>query len=287
MDSKKISPLIDVRDVKPLINEDKVVIVDARGGADSRERYMEGHLAGAVFFDLETDLSEKGQDAALGGRHPLPGPRHFGSMLGKAGIIPSSHVLVYDDKAGANAAARFWWMMKAAGHSRVQVIDGGLAALQEEGIPLSPGPAPERRETAPYPVSSWHLPLADIDTVDRVRKHKDWLIIDVREEYRYRGEREPIDLIAGHIPGAVNVPYVDNLSANGRFRDQQSLATQFKSIVGDRTADRIIVHCGSGVTACHTILALSAAGMEIPALYVGSWSEWSRNPKTIATGDEP
>lgn len=287
MDRIKYSPLISVQEVKSLIREGEVIIVDARGGPDSWQRYMKGHLTGAVFFDLETDLSEKGSDAAHGGRHPLPNPRDFGSLLGKAGISPSSHVLVYDDKAGANAAARFWWMMKAAGHLRVQVIDGGLTALQDEGMPLSSDPSPGRSETTRYPVTSWGLPLADIETVDRVRKQKNWLIIDVREEYRYRGEREPIDLIAGHIPGAINAPYVNNLSQNGRFRDQKSLAALFKNLLGDRAADHIIVHCGSGVTACHTILALSAAGMDIPALYLGSWSEWSRNPKDIATGEKP
>lgn len=287
MASINYSPLIQAREVNSLIHDGNVVIVDARGGADSWQRYKQGHVPGAVFFDLETDLSDKGVDAAHGGRHPLPAPRDFGAMLGKAGISGSSRVLVYDDKSGANAAARFWWMMKAAGHVPVQVIDGGLTALQDEGIPLSSDPGPGRSETAPYPVTSWRLPVADIETVDRVRKQKDWLIIDVREEYRYRGEREPIDLIAGHIPGAINVPYVNNLTHHGTFRDQESLATQFKTALGDRAADRIIVHCGSGVTACHTILALSAAGMDTPALYVGSWSEWSRNPKDIATGERP
>lgn len=286
MDGKKLSPLVDARDLRTLMKQPGVVIVDARGGADSSQRYMEEHLAGAVFFDLETELSHKGPDASIGGRHPLPDPRDFGSRLGKAGINPTSHVLVYDDKAGANAAARFWWMMKALGHLRVQVIDGGLTALREEGL-LQLSATAREYEIAPYPVSAWKLPLVDIETVDRVRNQGDWLVIDVREEYRYRGEREPIDLIAGHIPGAVNACFLNNLTPTARFRDQKSLASQFKSLTGDRNVDKIIVHCGSGVTACHTILAFSAAGMGIPALYVGSWSEWSRNPKTVATGDKP
>ena len=286
MNNKNISPLIDAGKVRSL-NNAKVIIVDARGGADAYKRYMEGHLDGAVFMDLETDLSGRGPDAAIGGRHPLPDVRKFGVRLGEVGITPSSHVLVYDDKAGANAAARFWWMMRAVGHSRIQVIDGGLKALQQEGYSIVKTPEREGGATTPYPVSSWSLPLADIVEVERARNQAGAVVIDVREGYRYRGESEPIDLIAGHIPGAINIPYLDNLDDDGKFRDANSLAAHYRNVIGNRPAENIIVHCGSGVTACHTLLAMETAGLEPGKLYVGSWSEWSRNQKPIASGDKP
>lgn len=277
------SPLIDAEKVAAVLAAPDTVLVDARGGADARERFLAGHIEGAVMVDLETDLSDKRRDAAQGGRHPLTDPRSFGELLGRKGISPGTQVLVYDDKAGANAAARFWWMLRAAGHENVQVVDGGLVALQEAGLPTTTAP-----EAAPpaaiYPVAEWRLPLATIDDVDRARRDPDSLVIDVREGYRYRGESEPIDLVAGHIPGAVNIPYLSNLEANGRFRPAETLANFYRSQIGKK--QNVIVHCGSGVTACHTLLAMEAANLPAARLYVGSWSEWSRNQKPIATGEK-
>ena len=287
MDNDMTFPIIDPASVESLMKKPDVVIVDARGGADALQRYMAGHLEGAVRLDLETELSEKASDASNGGRHPLPDPEKFGAILADAGITPSSHILVYDDKAGANAAARFWWMMKAAGHSRVQVIDGGLDALKQEGYNIQTTPPPTRTPAPFYPVTRWGLPLANMESVDRARNEKDLLVIDVREGYRYRGESEPIDSVAGHIPGAVNIPYLNNLGPEGRFRDARSLASHYQNAIGNRPVKNVIVHCGSGVTACHTVLAMEAAGIGTPTLYVGSWSEWSRNAKPIATGEKP
>lgn len=287
MDKNNTSALIDAGAVKALLTHHDVVIVDARGGGDARERYLLGHIEGSIFMNLETDLSQKSADAAHGGRHPLPDPKAFGILLGNAGISPSSHILVYDDKAGANAAARFWWMMKAAGHTKVQVIDGGLKALEQEGHPLTSAPNAARAPKDPYPVSAWQLPVANIDEVDRARLKNDALVIDVREGYRYRGESEPIDLVAGHVPGAINMPYLENLTPNGTFRPANELADLYKRAIGNRDAENVVVHCGSGVTACHTLLAMEVAGLQTPRLYVGSWSEWSRNPKPIAGGEKP
>lgn len=284
---KTLSPIIKTEDVRFNINRPDVVLVDARGGPDAYERYRAGHLQGAMFIDLENDLSKKNINAANGGRHPLPDPGDFGSMLGKVGISTSKHVLVYDEKGGANAAARFWWMMKAAGHIQIQVIDGGYKAIVEAGLPISqqiPEPLPVRR---PYPVSHWKLPTVNIETVAQAAAENDYLIIDVREAYRYKGESEPIDLIAGHIRGAVNIPYENNLEADGRFRFPSVLAEQYEAVIGNRDKKKVIVHCGSGVTACHTLLAMEYAGIEGANLYVGSWSEWSRNEKPIATGESP
>ena len=285
--STVIKPIISARDVNKYIGQPQTVLVDARGGADAYQRYRVGHLQGAVFMDLESDLSQKGPDAAIGGRHPLPTLLAFGNLLERSGINPASHVIVYDDKSGANAAARFWWMMKAVGHVKIQVIDGGLAALTGAGLPVVTGTdAPAALQTV-YPIREWKLPLADLEMVDRARSAADYLVIDVRESYRYRGESEPIDLVAGHIPGAVNIPYIDNLEADGRFRSPEVLAAQFEEHIGNREGNKIIVHCGSGVTACHTLLAMEIAGLNSARLYVGSWSEWSRREKPIATGPNP
>jgi thiosulfate/3-mercaptopyruvate sulfurtransferase len=241
-------------------------------------------LRGAKFLDLESDLSRKGPDAADGGRHPLPDPAEFGLLLGRIGIIPTTLILIYDDKAGANAAARFWWMMRAVGHESVQVIDGGLDAIRSAGLPMSQGKADPRQAGAQYPACKWGLPIADIKDVDRARSASDAIVIDVREGYRYRAEAEPIDTIAGHIPGAINLPYTDNLRQDGRFHSAEFLNQRYAPLIDGKN---VIVHCGSGVTACHTLLAMAVAGIEDAQLYVGSWSEWSRNQKPVATGVKP
>lgn len=285
--TRSLVPIISPEEASQYLEKPGVVLVDARGGGDAYERFQKGHLQGAVFVDLETQLSEKVSDPARGGRHPLPAPETFGAMLGKVGITTSSHVLTYDDKSGANSAARFWWMMMAAGHDNIQVIDGGYDAIVAAGLPVSTGVTRALTPQPPYPVTGWKLPVVDLDTVDKARQEKDHLVIDVRESYRYRGESEPIDLVAGHIPGAVNAPYFGNLEASGRFRSAQVLARQYRDLIGDRSPEKVIVHCGSGVTACHTLLALEFAGIRGARLYTGSWSEWSRRGKPIEKGPDP
>lgn len=284
---KRLTPLISVEEVSALLTNPHVVMIDARGGPDARERFQSGHLRGAIFIDLESQLSSKGPDAQAGGRHPLPDPADFGSVLGHAGITPASHVIVYDDKAGANAAARFWWMMRAIGHGRVQVIDGGLTLMQQKGLPMEQGPSPSLSQAPSYPALKWSMPMADITAVDNARSDRDSLVIDVREGYRYRGESEPIDPVAGHIPGAVNIPYLDNLQADGRFKSSQSLEEKYRQVAGAPKQKKVIVHCGSGVTACHTLLAMAVAGIDDAQLYVGSWSEWCRRDKPVGKGPNP
>jgi thiosulfate/3-mercaptopyruvate sulfurtransferase len=285
--TKGLSPILAPEEINKYLGKPAVVFVDARGGADAHQRYQEGHVEGAVFLDLESQLSKKSADPANGGRHPLPDPEDFGELLGQHGIGPSSHILVYDDKSGANAAARFWWMMRAIGHTAVQVIDGGLAAIASAGAPITKGPSKPLKAGKPYPATEWRLPIATLTTVDQARSARDYMVIDVRENYRYRGESEPIDLVAGHIPGAINAPYLDNLQANGRFRSSRELAEQYGSLTGNREGEKVIVHCGSGVTACHALLAMEVAGLGGASLYVGSWSEWSRREKPIAKGPNP
>lgn len=277
-------PLISVSEALADIGEKNIVIVDARGGTDAYARYASGHIEGAYFANLETELSNKKTNAADGGRHPLPDPKTFGVFLGKLGITPDTTVIVYDDKGGANAAARFWWMMNSIGHADVHVIDGGLQAMISAGaVPVTTIPA--FKNAAPYPATAWHSAIASMDDVTRAAGDPDYLVIDVRENFRYRGESEPIDQVAGHIPGAVNIPYTTNLDADGSFLSADALAAKYKKVLGSHKPEKVIVHCGSGVTACHTLLALEEAEIEGAQLYVGSWSEWSRNDKPIATGD--
>lgn len=281
----KKSPLISAAELNNNLTSENLVIIDARTGPDAREKYKAAHLAGAVFADMENDLSKKGPDASMGGRHPLPPVKDFAQWLGKMGIDSSKHIVIYDDKNGANAAARCWWMLKAVGHEDVQVLNGGLKAAIEAGLSLT-AKAANIKPLPAYPADRWILPTVDMDVVAKAVTDPDYLVIDVREGFRYRGESEPIDTVAGHIPGAVNIPYIENLDETGQFLPTSELAAKYKEALGDKDPKQVIVHCGSGVTACHTLLAIEQAGMEIPNLYVGSWSEWSRNQRPIATGEK-
>lgn len=284
--SLRMKPVIQPQELLELRSNDALVLLDARTGPGARVAYAAGHLVGALHVDLEEDLAQKGASAAEGGRHPLPPIGKFAALLGRLGIEPSSRVVVYDDKAGANPAARLWWMLRAVGHESVQVLNGGMEAAVAAGFPAS-AEVVTPRSTAPYKVSDWELPLASVEEVERAAADKESMVIDVRDAVRYRGEREPIDTIAGHIPGAVNLPFIENLDAQGGFRSPQELRQQYTDALGNRRPDNVIVHCGSGVTACHTLLAMDYAGLPIPKLYVGSWSEWSNSGRPVATGANP
>jgi thiosulfate/3-mercaptopyruvate sulfurtransferase len=274
--AERISPLIDAADLMLLRGNSNVVLVDANGATDARNTYENHHLKGAVFVDMNRQLAEIGPNASQGGRHPLPSASKFATSLTELGITPDSHVVAYDDKNGANAAARFWWMLKAIGHKRVQVLDGGYQSAVAAGYPVT-SERTEAKKVDPYPAREFKLPLAGMTDVDHARKDHDFMVVDVRDPDRFNGIKEPIDLIAGHIPGAVNIPFASNLGPDGRFLSPDELKSKYEQAFGEIAASHVIVHCGSGVTACHTLLALDYAGMEIPNLYVGSWSEWSRN----------
>lgn len=254
------------------------LLIDARSGPDARNGYRDGHLPGASFADLESDLSGPKRDPAYGGRHPLPHPRVFAATVGDWGVTPNSQVVVYDDQNGANAAARLWWLLRALGHERVQVLDGGLAAALASGAQLSRD-EPIRAKAPAYPADAWRWPVADIEHVEIARKRPEALVLDVRAEARYLGRAEPIDPVAGHIPGAENLPLTENLTASGRFKSAADLRSQYERVLRGRSPAQCIVHCGSGVTACHTLLALERAGLGGAALYPGSWSEWCRRPE--------
>jgi thiosulfate/3-mercaptopyruvate sulfurtransferase len=263
------------------------VLFDARSGPKARAAYAEGHLPGAVFADLDRDLADVPADAARGGRHPLPSVTRFAAWLGECGVTPERDVVVYDDQGGMNAAARLWWMLRAIGHERVQVLDGGLKAALTAGFTLT-HEAPEISPAPPYPAHDYAWPRADIAEVDRVRSSSEDLVLDVRAAPRYLGEQEPIDPIAGHIPGARNMPLTENLAPDGHFKARHDLRARYGELLGKVPPTRVIVHCGSGVTACHTLLALERAGLHGAKLYVGSWGEWCRQAqRPRATGSEP
>lgn len=272
-----LSPIISAEELI-LLPKDKIILIDA---GPSRERYEQQHFEGALFADLNSDLANVPEDAINGGRHPLPAPEYFAKVLGRLGISPESHVIVYDDKNGANPAARFWWMLRAAGHKKVQVLDGGLQAAITVGFQVS-NKAETSQSVNAYPFTRWELPTADMQEVESFASDSSYLVIDVRDKERFDGLTEPIDLVAGHIPGAINIPFTTNLDSEGMFLSPRILREKYKSAFGKIPLENVTVHCGSGVTACHTLLALDHAGLGIPKLYVGSWSEWSRNGKTIA-----
>lgn len=283
--NKRISPIIQGKALLEMFPAEDLVIVHVGNGEKARENHDKRHLQGALFVDLDAQLAAIKQDVSAGGRHPLPPIEKFSKTLRALGISQKSHIIAYDEHHGANAAARFWWMLRAIGHELVQVLDGGLHAAQQIGFPLSQEKE-QASESGIYVLDGWRLPLAEIDDVERAVYDSRFLVIDVRDADRYRGWTEPIDLIAGHIPGAVNAPFIGNLDLEGRFRSPKVLKEKYERILGGRRSDAVIVHCGSGVTACHTLLAMDYAGLQIPSLYVGSWSEWSRNNKDIATNQQ-
>jgi len=258
-----------------------VRIVDVRwylGEPDrGRAEYEDGHIPGALFMDLDSDLS-----AATGrGRHPLPDPNAFSEMVGRTGIGHDHHVIAYDASGGA-IAARLWWLLRHLGHHQVSVLDGGFTHWRDSGYPIT--------DTVIRFQPQVFVPnVRGDDTVEReVLRDRlgDLWIIDARSGERYRGETEPVDPVAGHIPTAVSAPYEDNLGPDGCFRTPEELADRFRSI-GIDPDQQTVSSCGSGVTACHNILALHLAGFAEPLLYAGSWSDWATAGYPAAVGPEP
>lgn len=273
---QNLSPIIEVDKLMQISENQNLRIFDVRTGSNAKENYNKKHLEYSVFVDLNSDLAEI-DDPKNGGRHPLPKFEDFVKKLGTLGIDKNSHVVIYDDKNGANAAARFWWMLRAVGHKNVQVLNGGLHVAQNQNYPLSSVEEyyPETKYISDY--QDWQLPQVWIDDVKKASQDSDSMIVDVRESQRFDGIMEPIDLVAGHIPNAHNFPFIDNLDEKGLFKSPEVLRNLYSELFDNYEKSKIIFHCGSGVTACHSLLALDYAGFDIPNLYVGSWSEWSRN----------
>ncbi len=231
-----------------------------------------GHIPGAVHVDLERDLSAP--VTATTGRHPLPSPAAFAATLGRLGVGNDTRVACYDAGSGA-FAARLWWMLRWLGHDAVAVLDGGFAAWTAEGRPVATDAAAPRRAASFVPRPRPGM-VVDAAEVAAALRQGDTLV-DVRGAERFRGEAEPLDAVAGHVPGAVNLPYLGNLDAAGRFRAPAELAELWRARTGAAAGRAPICMCGSGVTACQGLLALEAAGIPGGRLYAGSWSEWIRD----------
>ena len=247
-----------------------------------REAYLQGHLPGAVHADLHHDLA--GPTSPRSGRHPLPDPQDFAARLRRWGVDDDSLLLAYDDATGM-WASRFWWMTsKWLGHRHVAVMDGGLRRWLLLGLPTTTDPAPLRLAgdfaARPDPGA-----CADADTTQAAARDPRRRVLDARAAERYRGEVEPIDPVAGHVPGALNHPSSGVVAADGRLLPPAELARAFAQSLGPVSAADTITMCGSGVTACHLLLAMEHAGLPGARLYPGSWSEWSRDPaRPVARG---
>lgn len=238
-----------------------------RNGPSGRDAYMHGHIPGAVFLDLDDDLC--GPPGA-GGRHPLPDPDRLQTVLRQAGVSESSRVVCYD-AGDMTSASRAWWTLLWAGMEDVVVLDGGLSGWLAADLPVTTNvPEPVPGDLTVRPGS---MPV--LDAGQAARTAAEGVLIDVRAPERFRGESEPIDPIAGHIPGAINLPDGPNLAQGGGFRSPDELRARYLPVSSERTVG---VYCGSGVTATHTALAMAAAGLSIPAVYIGSWSDWIGDP---------
>jgi thiosulfate/3-mercaptopyruvate sulfurtransferase len=235
-------------------------------------QYREAHIPGALFAHMERDLS--GPKTGSNGRHPLPSREAFTGWLGRHGLAPGDQVVCYDAANGATAA-RLWWMLRWIGHEAAAVLDGGLTKWQAEGRPVT-AEVP-RFEPRVYPARSGGVAAVDVTEVQAQRERA--LLLDARAPARFRGEQEPIDPVAGHIPGARNRFNLDNVTGGGTFKPAAELKAQFEALLGGTPPGEVVHYCGSGVAACHNLLAMEIAGLRGGKLYAGSWSEWSADPR--------
>jgi thiosulfate/3-mercaptopyruvate sulfurtransferase len=278
------STLISTADLAAHIADPSLVVVDVRhdlGQPDTwgEAEYRRGHIPGARFVHMDRDLSAP--KTGTNGRHPLPSVDACAALFGRLGIDGSKQVVAYDQGPGTYAA-RVWWMLRWLGHDAVAVLDGGYAVWAREGRPVTtdaPHVAPASFNARPT------VPAVDVAAVAASLLSASMLLVDARGRERFRGDVEPIDKVAGHIPGAVNRPYTDNMTAEGRFKPASELRDDYAALIGKRAPSAIVHTCGSGVTACHNLLAMEHAGLRGTRLYAGSWSEWSADPaRPIARG---
>ncbi len=272
--------LIDTQNLAPNLDNPNWVVVDCRrfNAADTavcHKNYQAAHIPSGVYAHLEDDFS--GPPATDHGRHPLLTPQRMAQLFSRLGIDEMSQVVVYDDEGGM-IASRLWWMLRYMGHEAVAVLDGGWQAWQTAALPTKSGI--ERNDAAQFsgrPQRKWLV------TLDEVADQP--LLIDSRAAERYRGETEPLDSQAGHIPGALNLPFANHLDENGRFRSNDEMRAMLTAVLGQKPGSQATFYCGSGVTACVNLLAMVHVGLGNGRLYVGSWSEWSSDPeRQIATG---
>lgn len=263
----------------------RLVVLDASfdladTGAGERT-HATAHVPQAQYVHLDRDLS--GPKTGRTGRHPLPEREAFARTVGRLGVAPGVQVVALDAQGGA-FAARVWWMLKWLGHADVAVLDGGIAAWLAAGGELIAA-APVVEPQAPYPAHASLVPQVDADTLLAELTAGSAQVVDARAAERFRGDVEPLDPVAGHIPGALNRFFKDNLESDGRFKDAARLRAEFTALLGDATGSRIVHQCGSGATACHNLLAMEVAGLGGTRLYPGSWSEWCADPaRPVARG---
>lgn len=275
-------PLITVDELADTLDE--LVVLDVRwrlGSETGWDEYGEGHIPTARWIDVKAALAGP---AGGGGRHPLPDPEVFGAAMRAVGVSAGSRVVAYDDYNHL-PAARLWWLLRHHGHDDVRVLDGGWPAWRAAALPTESGqgPSPARGDFQPRVPGR----LRVLDAPAAAVLASSGVLLDVRDAVRYRGEQEPIDPVAGHIPGAVNLPASENLQPDGRFRDPAELRARLQS-VGVTPDVASGAYCGSGVTASQQLLAMEVAGIPNGALYAGSWSEWITDPdRPVATGDKP
>jgi thiosulfate/3-mercaptopyruvate sulfurtransferase len=278
----RYTTLIDTPALAAHLGDPSLVIVDCRfdlKDTSAGERaYESAHIPGAVYAHVDRDLS--GEKTGTNGRHPLPPVEAFVATLGRLGIDASVQVVVYDHDSGG-FASRLWWMLRWLGHDGVALLNGGFAKWTAEGRPTKSGiETRTRRVFVPHIQARM---VATAGEVAGVAASKDWRLLDARAPERFRGDVEPIDKVAGHIPGAINVPFLENLDANGTFKSAADLAARFRKAAGSTPTGHVVVYCGSGVTACQNLLAMEHAGLHGARLYAGSWSEWSSDPTRPTT----
>jgi len=277
--------LIDCHTLALHIHDPQWVVLDCRFALSDPEAglraYEAGHIDRARYAHLNDDLSSPVTPHS--GRHPLPDPHRLAAKLGAWGIDNSKQVIAYDDSFGA-MAARLWWLMRWLGHDAVALLDGGLPRWMREGRPVV--------KDIPVVTPATFTPQVrdnlwvDANTVAKAVKQDDWLVMDARAEERFNGEVEMLDPVAGHVPGAINLPFEDNLHVSGRFSSAQELRELYEGLMESTPPDHVIQMCGSGVTACHNILAMEHAGLTGAKLYAGSWSEWIRDPSRPVARDD-
>lgn len=278
--------IVSAADLAAALGQPDLVLVDCRhvlADPDAGEAaWRAAHLPGAGHAHLDRDLSDHRKPASLG-RHPLPDAADFNRALARLGVHPGAQVVAYDAGDGSMAAARFWWLLRCLGHARVAVLDGGVAAWQALGLPMDD--KPPATGTGHYAGSFDPRAIATVDQVQaRLGEAPGWLL-DARAPERFRGDVEPIDPVAGHIPGALNRPLSANLQA-GRMKSPEALRAEFQALIGRRAPGEVVLSCGSGVTACHDLLAMAHAGLDGARLYAGSWSGWVSDPaRPVARGD--
>jgi thiosulfate/3-mercaptopyruvate sulfurtransferase len=274
--------IINIDSVRKNLNQPEWVLVDCRYDLSDKDTgknsYLESHIPGAVYANLHTDLS--GPPLTDHGRHPLPSEDHLIKLFERLGISNHSQVIVYDDVYGS-FAARLWWLLRYMGHDKVAIVDGGWLFWVQAGFQTNSGE--EKNTPGKFQGNARSEWLITVDMVPSAR-----LLVDSRDPARYRGETEPLDRAAGHIPGAINHFWKDNLAQDGRFKDNAILRKKFLSIMHNINPDETVFYCGSGVTACHNLVAAACAGLPSPKLYAGSWSDWCADPdRPVVTGAIP